>query len=92
MGRTGRLEEPATSIEKISGEFERMSVAVTMQPIEPIGSPMTPLGTVSAPATVVRRANAPIIESLRMALRTQSDLRTAFVAMEVLGTPRGLQK
>lgn len=87
MAEGGRLEEPATAIENISGEFERMNVAVTMQPI----GALPDTSTQSAPAIVTRRANAPIIESLRLALLTPSDLRTALVTMEILGPPRGLQ-
>jgi hypothetical protein len=88
MGYAGRLEEPAKAIENISGEFERVTVAVTMQPIEAI----TDASTQTAPAIVTRRPNAPIIENLRLALRTPSDLRTALVTMEVLGLPKGLQR
>jgi hypothetical protein len=91
FAEAGRLEEPAVAIESIPGEFDRMSVAVTMQPMEPIAAAAAPLDTHAAPAIVIRRANAPIVENLRLALRTTADLRTALVAMEVLGKPRGLQ-
>ena len=84
MQFAGRLEESASSIENVSAEFQHMTMAQ-------LGVPAHLADTASTPATLTRNAAAPVIESLRLALRTPSDLRTAFVTMELLGKPRGLQ-
>ena len=84
MQRAGRLEEPASSIEGVSSEFQHMTM-------EQLGVPAHLAETPATPATLVRNAAEPVIESLRLALRTRTDLRTAFVTMELLGKPRGLQ-
>ena len=80
----GRLEESASSIESVSAEFQHMTMAQ-------LGVPAHLADDASKPATLTRNAAAPVIESLRLALRTPADLRTAFVTMELLGKPRGLQ-
>ena len=84
MQRAGRLEQSASEIEGVSTQFQHMTMAQ-------LGVPAHLAETPSAPATLVRNAAAPVIESLRLALRTPADLRTAFVTMELLGKPRGLQ-
>ena len=84
MQDAGRLEGPAAAIEGIGKEFDTMTM-------EHFGVPATLAGPPSGPATVSRNAALPVIESLRLALRTNADLRTAFVTMELLGKPRGLQ-
>ena len=91
MGYAGRLEEPATAIEKIAPEFEHMNVSVAMPPVEHFDSGAHITGSQAAPAQVTLAARAPIVEQLRLALRTPVDLRTALVAMEVLGKPKALQ-
>lgn len=91
MTRAGRLEEAATSIENISGEFGAMNVRVAM---EPVTIPETPahMATGNAGTTSVQeRDGSPIAARLRRLLHNPTDLRATFVAMEVLGTPRGLQ-
>ena len=80
----GRLEESASAIENVSSEFQHMTM-------EQLGVPAHLADTASKPATLTRNAAAPVVESLRLALRTPADLRTAFVTMELLGKPRGLQ-
>lgn len=80
----GRLEEPTRAIDSVSSEFEHM----TMQQL---GVSMHLAQAPSAPAVITKNAVAPVVESLHRALRTPSDLRTAFVTMELLGKPRGLQ-
>lgn len=87
----GRIEEAAASIEKISGEFSAMNVRVRMDPVQ---SPDRPahLGIGNAGTTsVLERSGSPIAATLRKLLHNPTDLRATFVAMEVLGTPRGLQ-
>ncbi|MEQ1851402.1 MAG: hypothetical protein ABMA01_07400 [Chthoniobacteraceae bacterium] len=84
MKEAGRLEGPAAAIEGISSEFQHMTM-------EQLGVPAQLAEGTTGPATVVRNAAAPIVESLRLALRSPADLRTVFVTMELLGKPRGLQ-
>ena len=84
MQSAGRLEESAAAIENVSAEFEHMTMAQ-------LGVPAHLADVASKPATLTRNAAAPVVESLRLALRTPADLRTAFVTMELLGKPRGLQ-
>ena len=84
MRPAGRLEESSSSIENVSAEFQHMTMAQ-------LGVPAHLADTASTPATLTRNAAAPVVESLRLALRTPADLRTAFVTMELLGKPRGLQ-
>ena len=91
MARAGRIEEAATSIERISGEFSGMNVRVEMEPVQTLGR-SAPMGIGNAGTTsVVERGGSPIAATLRKLLHNPTDLRAAFVAMEVLGTPRGLQ-
>lgn len=87
----GRLEESATSIENISGEFSTMNVRVKMDPLQTPDRPAH-LGTGNAgTTTVLERDGSPIAATLRKLLHNPRDLRATFVAMEVLGTPKGLQ-
>lgn len=87
----GRIEEAASSIEKISGEFSAMNVRVTMDPLQTPDRPAH-IGTGNAGTTsVLERSGSPIAAKLRKLLHNPTDLRAAFVAMEVLGTPKGLQ-
>ena len=91
FARAGRIEAAASSIEKISGEFESMNVRVTMDPLTTPDRPAH-LGIGNAGTTsVLERDGSPIAAKLRKLLHNPTDLRAAFVAMEVLGTPRGLQ-
>jgi hypothetical protein len=83
FAEAGRLEEPAAIIEGISSEFEGMTM-------ERLGVPMRLAGAAAHVESVHRPVPA-IVQSLRESLRTRDDLRTAFVLMEVLGAPRGLQ-
>ena len=82
MQFAGRLEESSSAIENVSAEFQHMTM-------EQLGVPLHLADTAAKPATLTRNAAAPVIESLRLALRTPADLRTAFVTMELLGKPRG---
>ena len=91
MQYAGRLEEPAASIESVSQEFQHMTVSVAMQPIARLGVFKTQGSADSTAATVSHRNAAPLVETLRTMLRHPTALRTAFVAMELLGKPRGLQ-
>ncbi len=87
----GRLEEAATSIENISGEFSAINVRVKMDAVEGPDRPAH-LGIGNAGTTsVLERDGSPIAATLRKLLHNPRDLRATFVAMEVLGTPRGLQ-
>jgi len=91
MRPAGRLENAASSIENISGEFGAMNVRVTMQPLQTPDRPEH-MGTGNAGTTsVMERSGSPIAARLRELLHNPTDLRAAFVAMEVVGTPRGLQ-
>ena len=85
----GRLEEAASAIEKISAEFERMNVRSEFKPAPP--SIEFVARQVSAPATVKHRERTASAVSVRNLVRQPADLRAAFVAMELLGPPKGLQ-
>lgn len=91
MGYEGGGEGPAASTENIAVEFEQMNVAAAMPPTEHFDSGTTITGSHSAPAQVTRADRALIVENLRLALLRPVDLRTALVAMEVLGKPKALQ-
>jgi outer membrane biosynthesis protein TonB len=87
----GRIEEAASSIEKISGEFEQMNVQVAMPPVQTLEHPARLATEFAGTTTVLRREDSPLTTSVRAMLRRPADIRTAFVAMEILGPPRGLQ-
>jgi hypothetical protein len=87
----GRLEEAASSIEKISAEFEQMNVRVAMAPVQTLEHPAHLASAFAGTTTVVSREDSPLTGSVRAMLRRPADIRTAFVAMEILGPPRGLQ-
>ena len=68
-----------------------MNVRVKMEPMQTLERPAK-MGTGNAGTTsVLERGGSPIAATLRKLLHNPTDLRAAFVAMEVLGTPRGLQ-
>ena len=91
MPRAGRIEEAASSIERISGEFGTMSVSVPMPPVETLERPSR-LATANAGTTsVLEREGNPLVASLRRTLTNPTDIRAAFLAAELLGPPRGLQ-
>ena len=92
MQRAGRIEEAASSIERISGEFEAMNVRVAMQPVQTPDRPAH-LATANAGTTSVLERDAnPLVASLRRTLTNPKDIRAAFLAAELLGPPRGLQR
>jgi hypothetical protein len=92
MQRAGRIEEAASSIERISGEFEAMNVRVAMPPVQTPDRPAH-LATVNAGTTSVLERDAnPFVASLRRTLTNPKDIRAAFLAAELLGPPRGLQR
>jgi hypothetical protein len=92
FAEAGRLEEPASAIERISSEFEAMNVHVAMSPLETPGTPAH-LSTKNAGTTsVLERSGNPLVASLRRTLTNPTDIRAAFLAAELLGPPRGLQK
>ena len=92
MQRAGRIEEPASSIERISGEFGAMNVRVAMPPVQTLEKPAH-LATANAGTTsVLERGGNPLVASLRRTLTNPTEIRAAFLAAELLGTPRGLQK
>ena len=86
MHRAGRIEEAATSIERISGEFETMNVRVDMPTMQ------MPKTTANAGTTSVLERDAnPLVASLRRTLTNPTDIRAAFLAAELLGPPKALQ-
>jgi len=87
----GRLEEPARSIERIAGEFEQMNVRVAMQPVQSFEQPDHLAGAFAGTTSVLTRQGSPIATSLRKLLHNPTELRAAFVAMELLGPPKGLK-
>ena len=92
MHRAGRIEEAASSIERISGEFETMNVRVDMPPVQ---GPVRPAHLASANAgttSVLERDGNPLVASLRRTLTNPTEIRAAFLAAELLGPPRGLQR
>ena len=91
MARAGRIEEAASSIERISGEFSGMNVRVKMDPLQTPDQPAHMATGNAGTTSVLERSGSPIASRLRRLLHNSTDLRAAFVAMEVLGTPRGLQ-
>jgi hypothetical protein len=91
FAEAGRLEEAASSIERIGGEFEAMNVRVAMPSFH---APETPahLTTKNAGTTsVLEREGNPLVASLRRTLTNPKDIRAAFLAAELLGKPKGLQ-
>ena len=91
MARAGRIEEAASSVERISGEFSAMNVKVEMPPAETLERPAH-LATANAGTTsVVERGGNPLVATLRRTLTNPADIRAAFLAAELLGPPRGLQ-
>jgi type IV secretory pathway VirB10-like protein len=92
MHRAGRIEEAASSIERISGEFETMNVRVDMPPVQKLETPGH-LATVDAGTTsVLERGGNPLVASLRRTLTNPTDIRAAFLAAELLGPPKALQR
>ena len=92
MQRAGRIEEAASSIERISGEFGGMNVRVAMPPVQTLETPAH-LATANAGTTsVLERGGNPLVASLRRTLTNPTEIRAAFLAAELLGPPRGLQR
>ena len=92
MHRAGRIEDAASSIERISGEFGGMNVRVAMPPVQTLERP-EPLATANAGTTsVLERGGNPLVASLRRTLTNPTEIRAAFLAAELLGPPRGLQR
>ena len=91
MARAGRIEEAASSIERISGEFSEMNVRVKMDPLQTPDRPAHMATGNAGTTSVLERSGSPIASRLRRLLHNPTDLRAAFVAMEVLGKPPGLQ-
>jgi hypothetical protein len=87
MTRAGRLEEAATSIERISGEFDAINVHVAMPSVQATAGTAKNAGTTN----VLERDGNPLVASLRRTLTNPTDIRAAFLAAELLGPPRGLQ-
>jgi len=92
MPRAGRVEAAASSIERISGEFGTMKVQVPTPPVQPLETP-THLATANAGTTsVLEREGNPLVASLRRTLTNPTDIRAAFLAAELLGPPKALQR
>lgn len=91
MGRAGRIEEAASSIERISGEFSAMNVHIAQEPVQGLDMPAHLAIGAAGTTSVLERDGSQIAARLRRLLHNPADLRATFVAMEVLGTPRGLQ-
>ena len=92
MHRAGRIEEAASSIERISGEIGAMNVRVAMEPVQTLDRPAH-LATANAGTTsVLERGGNPLVASLRRTLTNPTEIRAAFLASELLGPPRGLQR
>lgn len=92
MPRAGRLENAASSIENISGEFGTMNLRSAMEPVPKTDMTVHFATGAAGTTSVIEREGSPIAARLRDLLQNPTDLRAAFVAMEVLGTPRGLQQ
>ena len=92
MHRAGRIEDAAASIERISGEFDAMNVRVALPPVQTLEMPAH-LATANAGTTsVLERDGNPLVASLRRMLTNPTEIRAAFLAAELLGPPRGLQR
>jgi hypothetical protein len=92
FAEAGRLEEAASSIERIAGEFESMNVRVAMPPVQTLEQASN-LATKNAGTTrVLERGGNPLVASLRRTLTNPTDIRAAFLAAELLGPPKGLQR
>jgi hypothetical protein len=84
MAEPAGFDDPSAAIEAVRREFDQNTIGE-------FHFTEAHAGPAARPAVVSRNAAAPIVESLRLALRSPADLRTAFVTMELLGKPRGLQ-
>ncbi len=91
MPRAGRIEEAASSIENISGEFGTMNVRVAMEPMKPLDRPAHLASGAAGTTSVTERDVSPHVATVRRLLQKPADLRAAFVVMEILGPPRALQ-
>ena len=92
MQRAGRIEEAASSIERISGEFGAMNVRVAMDPVKTLESGAHLASGAAGTTNVTERDVSPHVATVRKLLQKPSDLRAAFVVMEILGPPRALQR
>ena len=92
MKRAGRIEEPASSIERISGEFSAMNVRVAMPPVRTLEKPPHLAMGTAGTTSVLERVGNPLVASLQRTLTNPVEIRAAFLAAELLGPPRGLQK
>ena len=86
FAEAGRLEGPASSIERISGEFQAMNVRVDMPSMQ-----MPKTSANAGTTSVTEREGNPLVASLRRTLTNPTEIRAAFLAAELLGPPRGLQ-
>ena len=91
FGRAGRIEEAATAIEQISGEFDAMNVRVTMPAAPPFERPDR-LATAKAGTTSVAGHDSnPAANLLRRSLTNPTDARSALLLAELLGPPKALR-
>ena len=82
----GRLEEPASSMESISAEWDAMARGVTLSAME---TPQAPTqAQAGLPFAITTASTA---AELRTAMRTPATLRTAVLLREILGPPLSLQ-
>ncbi len=94
----GRLEEPASAIESIAGQFAAMEKGVQLSALDAIPEARTARTAQMAPVQAVFDSEqAPVRQgagqaaAVRGMLRTAEDLRKAFILREILGPPPGLQ-
>ena len=88
MALAGRLEEPASSIEGIGAEFDRMSSGVALPAMAELATRADVTAFAEVNSDVQTIPTAVTAKSIHTALRSPDILRTAFVLREVLGPPR----
>ncbi len=92
FAEAGRLEEPASAIERISGEFRAMNARVAVPAVHHGEGPAPREPQNAGTTSVLEREGNPLVASLRRTLTNPTDIRSAILAAELLGPPRGLQK
>ena len=88
MALAGRLEEPASSIEGVGAEFDRMASGVVLPAMAELATRPDVAAFTEVSGDSQAQPTAVTTKSIHAALRSPDMLRTAFVLREVLGPPR----
>jgi hypothetical protein len=84
----GRLEEPASAIEKVGTSFDSMARGIPLEPVAELDRPQEVIARAVVDGAVHANPSAVSGKAIHALLRSSESLRAALVVKEVLGPPR----